>query len=196
MSLDFRRDAFGLLRTPLVAADEPPEPQARLHRLVVGAGGHRPHRGDLARLPRHIQGTVAVRLEAVRRRRDVRAGSHTVSRRTMFTWTRSAKRIARRSPTGRICASGPKRRSWNRSRSRNSTSNSDAGGTHLRSGVSATVSGVGLGRDPRHPLCRNRPVRPLPGTPYPASNRTGSGRCPVADARSRRPRPGAPCPRT
>ena len=48
-----RRDAFRLLQPALGAADEPEGASSRLQGLGRRAGRHRPHRLDLARMPRH-----------------------------------------------------------------------------------------------------------------------------------------------
>ena len=71
---DLRRDAFGLRQPALGAADEPQGALSGLQGLGRRAGRHRPHRRDLARMPRGMQGAVPVRREARHGGRDVRAG--------------------------------------------------------------------------------------------------------------------------
>ena len=52
LPLDLRRDAFGLQQPALGAADEPQGALSRLQDLGRRAARHRPHRRDLARVPR------------------------------------------------------------------------------------------------------------------------------------------------
>ena len=127
LPLDLGRDAFGLLRAAFVAADEPAHRGPAHRHLVRGAGRHRPHHRDLARMPGHLEGPVAVRPDADGRRCHVCPGGRPFPQ--LWRSARSGLRgvLRRISGPGPTSPSGSPRRSSSRSRSRNWKSSSDAG---------------------------------------------------------------------